>query len=457
MSLAAHASALFRNLGALVLLALAFPFNVSIVGVAWLYCGLRRWGRSSEPEGTTRQTILLTGGKMTKALQLARLFAQAGHRIILVETHKYWLSGHRFSRAVDRFYTVPDPAQQPEAYAQALQKLVEQEQVDVFIPVSSPVASYYDAIAGQQLPETCQVVHFTPEVTQVLDDKYALCEQARSLGLSAPKAYLITDAQQILDVDFAADGSQYILKSIRYDSVSRLDLTKLPCANLAAYVQGLPISEANPWIMQEFISGQEYCTHSTVRQGKIRLHCCAESSPFQVNYASVNQPNIEAWVSQFVAALNLTGQISFDFIRTSAGIVYPIECNPRTHSAITMFYDHPGVAAAYLQDDAASDSRDAQGADQPTVATPLPTSRPTYWLYQELWRLTGVRSRADFTFWLKRLLRGKDALWQWDDPLPFLMVPHWQITLLLLNNLRQLKGWVRIDFNIGKLVEKGGD
>ena len=41
--------------------------------------------------------------------------------------------------------------------------------------------------------------------------------------------------------------------------------------------------------------------------------------------------------------------------------------------------------------------------------------------------------------------------------LPFLMVHHWQITLLLLKNLFKLKGWTRIDFNIGKLVELGGD
>jgi hypothetical protein len=37
------------------------------------------------------------------------------------------------------------------------------------------------------------------------------------------------------------------------------------------------------------------------------------------------------------------------------------------------------------------------------------------------------------------------------------MVHHWQITLLLLQNLLKLKSWVKIDFNIGKLVEIGGD
>jgi hypothetical protein len=200
--------------------------------------------------------------------------------------------------------------------------------------------------------------------------------------------------------------------------------------------------------MQEFITGQEYCTHSTVRQGKIRLHCCSESSPFQVNYEHIEKPEIYAWVEKFVKELNLTGQISFDFIQAKDGTVYPIECNPRTHSAITMFYNHPGLADAYLKDSEAEN-------EAPIV--PLPDSKPTYWLYHEIWRLTGISSWSDLQAWLKKITKGKDALFQINDPLPFLTVPHCQITLLLLDNLRKLKGWVRIDFNIGKLVELGGD
>jgi hypothetical protein len=36
-------------------------------------------------------------------------------------------------------------------------------------------------------------------------------------------------------------------------------------------------------------------------------------------------------------------------------------------------------------------------------------------------------------------------------------VNHWQIPLLILNSMRELKGWERIDFNIGKLVQLEGD
>jgi hypothetical protein len=251
----------------------------------------------------------------------------------------------------------------------------------------------------------------------------------------------------VLDFDFDVAGHNppYILKSIAYDPVRRLDLTCLPYPepeDTQAFVTALPISDDNPWIMQSFVAGQEYCTHSTVRDGQVQLHCCCESSAVQLNYEMVDVPGIETWVRRFAGALKLTGQVSFDFIRGGDGRVYAIECNPRTHSAITMFYNHPDVARAYLESDVAT-------------LTPLGSSRPTYWLYHELWRLVSDPARAGAT--MRRILGGKEAIFDWEDPLPFLLVHHLQIPALLLSNLWARRDWHHIDFNIGKLAEPGGD
>jgi predicted ATP-grasp superfamily ATP-dependent carboligase len=435
-----------KTVATLSLLMLVLPFNLMLTAIALLRATFVRLPRAAAPNP---KTILVSGGKMTKALQLARSFHRAGHRVILIEAHKYWLTGHRFSRAVDRFYTVPNP-DAPD-YIDALLKIVQREGVDVYVPVCSPVASYYDALAKQSLALHCEVMHIDADRVQQLDDKYAFAAAAAALGLHVPESYCITHPQQVLDFDFSQKPHKYILKSIPYDSVRRLDLTQLPCdspAQTAAFVKALPISEHNPWIMQEFIPGQEYCTHSTARNGELRMHCCCESSAFQINYKNVDQPDIEAWVSQFASGLNLTGQVSFDFIQAKdSGQIYAIECNPRTHSAITMFYNHPGVAKAYLEQ-----------PPLPAAIQPLQSSRPTYWIYHEIWRLvTHLHSPRATWQRLNIIAKGKDAIFDWADPLPFLLVHHWQIPLLLLKNLRQSKGWIRIDFNIGKLVELGGD
>ncbi|GLP78170.1 hypothetical protein TUM20983_52800 [Mycobacterium antarcticum] len=427
-----------RTVVTLAGLALTLPVDLGLVAAA---LAVRRRNPLVHRTIGARRTVLISGGKMTKALQLARSFHSAGHRVILVESPKYRFTGHRFSRAVDAFYSVPEPTA-PD-YADALLDVVEKEGVDFFVPVSSPAASVHDAAARRLLDGVCEVIHVGGDAIAMLDDKAEFSRAAADLGLRVPDFRRITDARQVEEFDFP-EGRSYILKRIAYNPVGRMDLTRLtrdtPERN-AAFARSLSISEDDPWILQEFIEGKEYCTHGTVRHGWLQVYACCESSAFQINYENVDKPEIRSWVEEFVGAFDLTGQASFDFIEGTDGHAYAIECNPRTHSAITMFYDHPQVASAYLD-------------DGHPVITPRPGSRPTYWIYHELWRLL---TQADRPGRLRTILRGKDAIFTWWDPLPYLMVHHLQIPSLLWANLRARRGWTRIDFNIGKLVEPGGD
>ena len=431
-----HEANSVRTVATVAALLATLPIDLALVTLAWV------WGRTSGARpGSSGRTILVNGGKMTKALQLARSFHAAGHRVVLVESAKYRLTGHRFSRSVDAFYCIPE-AGEP-GYAEALLDIVTREGVDVFVPVSSPVASLHDALARELLDDVCEVVHADADTVTVLDDKAEFSNLAEDLGLRVPDWRLITDPRQVVNFDFP-EGRSYILKRIAYNPVGRLDLTRLsretPERN-TAFAQSLAITDDDPWILQEFISGQEYCTHGTVRHGELQVYGCCESSASQLNYAMVDKPEIRSWVEKFVSALDITGQVSFDFIEAHDGHVYAIECNPRTHSAITMFHDHPGVAAAYLDD------------GHPLI-TPRSGARPTYWIYHEMWRLITQPGRAAR---LRTILNGKDAIFTWRDPLPYLMVHHLQIPALLIDNLRRRRGWTKIDFNIGKLVEVGGD
>jgi predicted ATP-grasp superfamily ATP-dependent carboligase len=442
---------LARTLLTLAALVAAIPLSLTLVAVNVIAgaARTRRGAHAAECTAEPPKTVMLSGGKMTKALQLARSFHAAGHRVVLVESRKYWFTAHRFSRAVDRFYTVPAPAA-PE-YTDALLAIVAREGVDVYVPVCSPIASRYDSAAIPQLSKRCEVIHVGPQTLPTLDDKYQFAQAATAIGLRAPKSVLVRDPRDVLDYDFAAEKRAFILKSIAYDSVRRLDLTPLPRptrAETEAFVRALPISPENPWVMQEFIPGTEFCTHGTFRDGELRLHCCCRSSPFQVNYQNEDHPAVEAWVRRFGEAFALTGQASMDFIEAADdGALYAIECNPRTHSAITMFYDHREVARAYLG-----------GTLSRTPIVPHAASRPTYWFYHEVWRmLTALGSWRRVRERLRVLAAGKDAVLDWRDPLPFLMLYHVHVPLLLLRDLRERRGWVRIDFNIGKLVQAGGD
>ncbi|MEO0529157.1 MAG: ATP-grasp enzyme [Planctomycetota bacterium] len=440
-----------KSLATLLGLTALAPLCFVVVGFSWVATLGKRLGRAiSAEDRKKRPTVLITGGKMTKALELSRCFNAAGWRVVLCETPKYWLTGHRYSRAVDRFQLTPelhDPA-----YGKGLAQIARDESADLFVPVCSPASSRIEAIAAKELPDTCRVMHVDADQIDLLDDKYQLAKAAAAVDLPAPKSFRITNAGQVDHDDLRNERRRYLLKSIRYDALRRLDLTRLPMATAAAtreFVRSLPISTDNPWVLQEFIEGEEYCTHSTIRDGRVLVHICCRSSDFQINYEHVEVPEIEEWVRDFASAYNLTGQVSFDFIRANDdGRYYAIECNPRTHSAITAFHSQRAAVA------------NAYASDRESVATlkPSAAARPTFWLYHELGRLlTSVLSPSQFIERVRVLVSGKDAIFAWSDPLPFLMVHHWQIPLLLAKDVAEGRGWVRLDFNIGKLVQAAGD
>ncbi len=437
-----------RTLATVGALTAALPITLPVLAGCLAARRLAGPRRRARPEGGAR-TVLISGAKMTKALQLARSFHAAGHRVVLIESHDYWLTGHRYSRAVSAFHTTPKPG--APGYVEALVAIIQAERVDVYVPVCSPAASLHDAAAHPELSRYCEVIHAGPDTIDALDDKHAFAAAAERFGLRVPKTIRVESPEDVLAHDFSGETHPFILKSLAYDAVRRLDLTQLPRPThdeTEAYVRSLPIRADNPWVLQEFIAGTEYCTHGTYRAGACRVHACCASSAFQINYEHIDKPAITDWVTRFGAGLGLTGQASFDFIESAAdGQVYAIECNPRTHSAITMFYDHPELAAAYLGGDLSN------APIEPTRA-----SQPTYWIAHELWRLlAAVRRREGLGQRLAVIATGTDAVFDWRDPWPFFMLHHTQIPLLLLRSVRDDRPWLTIDFNIGKLVQPGGD
>lgn len=444
------ATGCLKSVSTILILTLLLPITTGATCLS-LIAGLLRITGDSKSVGRNGKSVMLTGGKMTKALQLARLFHRSGYRVVFCETAEYRFTAHRFSNSVDRFEIVPRPGDAD--YANVLCEIAQRESIDFFVPVSSPVSSLFDSQAKVQLEQHCRVIHVSAEHIETLDNKFLFAQSATEVDLPVPMTVRITDPQQVIDFDFNSGSRPFILKSIAYDPVRRLDLRKLPMESLddtKRYLATLPISESNPWILQEFIQGQEFCTHSTVIDGDVRVHVCCQSSAFQVNYDPIEIPSITQWIDRFCQHLKPTGQLSFDFIKADDdGRFYAIECNPRTHSAITAFYANENFAEAWFDDQWCHDA-----------ITPNPRSRPTYWMAHEFYRIANSILRLDFATIINRLkiiAVGKEAVFDVRDPLPFLMLHHFHVPQLLIKAAVRGHDWVRIDFNIGKLVRAGGD
>lgn len=437
-----HMRIRLKTLSFLLLFFVLLPITWLITAVTLAIHWMRRRTPVVNPHA---KRILISGGGMTKALQLVRSLYSAGHQIFLTEEYSY--TAHRFSRCLTRFYLCANTKIHT-PYIQSIIDIVRREKIDIFIPVSHSWCECADSIVKEALlPFNCETIQGDLSQLEMLSDKYRFINQARAFGLTVPKTYKITDPKQVLDFDFSKEKCQFILKSLFDNNLTRWDLIKLPCPTqeeMLDYLNSLTISEQYPWILQEFIPGKEYCTHGTVRDGELRLYTCCQSSSWLLRYKHLEEkPLIFHWVREFCSKANLSGQASFDFIESyEDGRPYALECNPRTHTAITAFYNHPGVAEGYLDKKPLSNG----------PILPYHNARQTYWLYHELWNLSKIRSLNDFYRQLNIFIHGKEAIYSVDDPWPFFFQYTFHMPCVLIDNLINPIPYKKVDCNLGMLL-----
>ena len=274
-----------------------------------------------------RHTVLVTGAKMSKALHAARALWRAGHRVILVETDKYWCSGSRLSRAVTAFDTVTCPRVDGKAYLADLQRVFDAHACDTFFPVSSPFSAHYDAmflrslkeneategkgiffenktgVKNEPRPHSGRNLHFCPMMCDILDDKHSFSSFcAENLGLTdlmLPSHRLTSDAQvlQLNAVLLAKNNEQkYVIKNLSYDPLHRLDLFCLPRTNEAEVVayldkiraDGNGITKTEPWQAQLFVEcATEVACYAIVRNSQLQLFTACLSSASQLRYVHI--------------------------------------------------------------------------------------------------------------------------------------------------------------------------
>ena len=80
------------------------------------------------------RTVVLTLGRLPKALDLARGFSSVGWRVVVAEPFARHLCGS--SRDVAKSVRVPAPADGKRAYLEALARVARDEGADLVLPVS---------------------------------------------------------------------------------------------------------------------------------------------------------------------------------------------------------------------------------------------------------------------------------------------------------------------------------
>lgn len=144
---------------------------------------------------------------------------------------------------------------------------------------------------------------------------------------------------------------------------------------------------------------------------------------------------------------------------------YVIECNPRIHSQMVVYCQNSRTMDALgeaLVSSGTSRRADNQGLSAQSLTGPGEQMRSYYWLFNEVFKLIfpkayGSSSLRQLVYLTAQDPSSFEADFDPEDPWPFIMRNHFQIPILLLGSVWTGTPWKKCDFNIGKVVEIGGD
>jgi len=221
------------------------------------------------------------------------------------------------------------------------------------------------------------------------------------------------------------------------------------------------VSQANPWVAQRFIDGEMWSSMMIQKEGVLHLHTTTRATGSCFSWDHQEVPQIRAWNERFAAHVTTSGFFTNDFIvDKNDGVAYAIECNPRLGSQILPFWANGDQVSRRLRSILEDDD------DDQAVLLPEKNSQ-TCTLLNEIFAFldpTAYGEEGDdnkpvierFVNLVKVVTTHKDPCFDTEDMLPFFVHNFCQMPLLLLQTLYNDRPWWKMDFQIGKVVERGG-
>lgn len=290
--------------------------------------------------------ILILGARAPACLEWARAFSQAGWTVTVADSLAQPLS--RFSRAAEHFVRLPEPRHDPDAWIEALAGVIRQQAIDLLLPTCEEV--FYLAHGLERLRPLCRVFTSDFELLHRLHHKGDFAAMTQGWDVAAPPTRALYDLAAVQAL--AAEHDALVFKP----AYSRFASQTLISPSPAQLAKVRPSAEA-PWVAQQFVPGQEYCSFSVLVDGQLRAH-----SSYQPRYRvgrgsgiyfhSCAPAPIRAFLEQFGRATGYTGQVGFDFIEDRQGRFHVLECNPRATSGVHLFDDQRVQLVAALGNEA---------------------------------------------------------------------------------------------------------
>lgn len=358
-----------------------------------------------------KKRILITGARSAVALDLARHFMNADCEVYLADSMPTIVGS--YSNSIKKYFTIPSPRYNKQEFMQQLLDIIQEYKIDLLIPTFEE--TFYIAQYHAHYPIKGCTVFCAPFATiHHLHHKWRFQKRLAELGFLDIPTTIIKSTYELKRLNLP---KPYIIKAC----YSRAALSFYKIDNNKD-LASIDIDSKNHWIAQPWLQGKKYCSYSVCNNGKLLAHCVypvniAINGSSCVLFEAINHPEILHWIKQFVAKEQFTGQISFDFIETESGHLYAIECNPRATSGVHLFVKQDNLSTAFLTDDLKN-----------IITPPLGTKcQIALGMLLYGWK---SNSSKNFSHFIKHFLSSADVIFDYNDPLPFIMQPLVFIHLL---------------------------
>ncbi len=284
--------------------------------------------------------ILISGARAPVALAFGRAFAAAGYEVYFVDSVDSLMV--RWSRfGADRLHRVPAPKWEFQSFREAIGRLIGELEPCLIVPTCEEV--FYLAQAAEVEGFSDRLFAPPREALGRLHSKAEFAQLAGECGLNPPRTGRAACADELRSFKDRSHKMVFKPEFSRFGAETLMRPTPDQVARLHAGPQ-------NPWVIQEYISGEEVCVWSAARAGKLvaasgyrpKWYFGGASAYFERD----DDPGLIEACRKLAAHTQATGQLSLDLIRTADGELRPIECNPRAVSGVQLFDGDPRLAEA---------------------------------------------------------------------------------------------------------------
>lgn len=277
--------------------------------------------------------VLVTSSRMPFALDVIRKLGERDHEVFACDSYAASPGSH--SRYLTKHFTTASATEDPQQFASDVERIADVNEIELVLPMFEEV--FYLAAQYERLSKVTRLYAPPFQTLAQVHDKGTFQELCDRLEIRTPHTTLAHSPAELKDA--IEKYPRYFARAAFSRGGVGLLTNTGPLAGHLSPDECHP-TEANPWLVQEFVDGPMHCTYSCLHTGRVASHM-SYRAPRQwehstgIQFLSVDSTDTLPTVERLGKDLRWDGQMSLDFIETDDGLVM-IECNPRPTDGVLL-------------------------------------------------------------------------------------------------------------------------